>query len=149
MENNTRTVQTYNKMPLVEVPEAPHYIAHFMPPALNSHLLSHLDCIFGCSLDRWMRRKLPSKKPRLLQTDVVGAPGSSVAWRPTTDINARKHPQKKVPIAANAGQNESPHSFIRWTLPMQANRTLDRKVRLSVISLHSLSCRCSGFTHMT
>ena len=108
-----------------------------------------LNCVFGRSLDRRMRRKLPSKKPRLLQTDVVGVPGSSVALRPTTDIDAGKRPRKKVPTAENAGRNESPHSLIRWTSSTQANRTLDRKVGLSVISLHSLSRRCSGSTHMT
>jgi hypothetical protein len=80
-----------------------------------------------------MRRKLPSKKPWLLQTDVVGAPGSSVALRPTTDINAGKCPWKKVLRGANAGRNESPHSLIRRTSLMQANRTLDQKVGLSVI----------------
>ena len=42
MENNVRTVQSYKKTPLVEVPEAPHYITHFLPPASNSLLLSHL-----------------------------------------------------------------------------------------------------------
>ena len=42
MENNFRTVRTYKKMPLVEVLEASHYIARFLPPALNSILLSHL-----------------------------------------------------------------------------------------------------------
>ena len=43
MENNVRTVQTYKKTPLVVVLEAPHYITHFLPPASNSPLLSHLD----------------------------------------------------------------------------------------------------------
>ncbi|KIJ93159.1 hypothetical protein K443DRAFT_13069 [Laccaria amethystina LaAM-08-1] len=42
MESNVRTVQTYKKTPLVEVPEAPDYIACFLPPASNSLLLSHL-----------------------------------------------------------------------------------------------------------
>ncbi|EDR00804.1 uncharacterized protein LACBIDRAFT_312994 [Laccaria bicolor S238N-H82] len=41
MENNVTTVQTYKKMPLVEVPEAPHYITRFLPPTSNSLLLSH------------------------------------------------------------------------------------------------------------
>ncbi|KIJ96688.1 hypothetical protein K443DRAFT_10433 [Laccaria amethystina LaAM-08-1] len=41
MENNIRTVRTYKKTPLVEVPEAPDYIAHLLPPASNSLLLSH------------------------------------------------------------------------------------------------------------
>ena len=108
-----------------------------------------LNCVFWCSLDHRMRRKLPSKKPRLLQTDIVGAPGSSVALRPTTDIDAGKRPRKKVPTAENAGRNESPHSLIRWTSSTQTNRTLDRKVGLSIISLHSLLRRCSRSTHMT
>ena len=43
MENNVRTVRTYKKTPLVVVPEAPHYIARFLPPASNSLLLSRLD----------------------------------------------------------------------------------------------------------
>jgi hypothetical protein len=30
MENNVRTVRIYKKTPLVEVPEAPHYIAQGM-----------------------------------------------------------------------------------------------------------------------
>ena len=101
------------------------------------------------ALDCRMRSKLPSKKFRLLQTDIVGAPGSSVTLRPTTDINAGKRPQKKVLTAANAGRNESPHSLIRWTSSTQTNRTLDRKVGLSIISLHSLLRRCSRSTHMT
>jgi hypothetical protein len=41
MENNVTTVRTYKKMPLVEVPEAPHYITRFLPPTSNSLLLSH------------------------------------------------------------------------------------------------------------
>jgi len=41
MENNVRTVRTYKRTPLVEVPEAPHYITRFLPPASNSLLLSH------------------------------------------------------------------------------------------------------------
>ena len=208
MENNVRTVQSYQKTPLVEVLEASHYIRHFLPPASNSLLLSHLGelwkltstepllpllgsrfnelcCPYGSSsqprliqapqdeaqsscrnlirwsnclrtlaltllvLDRRMRRKLPSKKFRLLQTDIVGAPSSSVTLRPTTDIDAGKHPRKKVLTAANAGRNESPHSLIRWTSSTQTNRTLDQQVGLSIISLHSLLRRCSGSTHMT
>ena len=43
MENNVRTVQSYKKTPLVEVPEAPQHITRFLPPASNSLLLSHLD----------------------------------------------------------------------------------------------------------
>ena len=108
-----------------------------------------LNCVFGRLLDHRMRRKLPSKKPRLLQTDIVGAPGSSVALRPTTDIDAGKRPWKKVPMAENAGWNESQNLLIKWTSSTQANRMLARKVRFLVISLHSLSRRCSRSTHMT
>ena len=59
--------------------------------------------------------KLPSKKPRLLQTETVGDPGSSVAVRPTIDIEEGKRPHRKVPMVQKTKQKARPHSLIRWT----------------------------------
>ena len=59
-------------------------------------------CVFGHSFDFWMSVKLPSKKPRLLQTETVGNPGSRVAVRPTIEIKVGKHPRRKVPIVPKA-----------------------------------------------
>jgi len=105
--------------------------------------------VFGCSLDLLMNLKLPSKKPKLLQTEIVDEPGSRVAVRPTTDIEAGNRPCKKAPIVVNAVRNERPQTLIKWTLSMHPNKTLDWKIRLSVISLHSLSRKCSGSTQIT
>ena len=92
---------------------------------------------------------MPSKKPRLLQTETVGDPGSSVAVRPTIDIEEGNHPRRKVPMVPKARRKARPHSLIRWTLSTDANKMFSRKIEYSVISLHSLSCRCSGSTQMT
>ena len=48
-----------------------------------------------------------------------------------------------------AVQNERPQTLVKWTLSMHPNKTLDRKVGLSVISLHSLLHKCSGSTQIT
>ena len=86
---------------------------------------------------------------RGLQTEIVDEPGSRVAVRPTTDMEAGNRPRKKVPIVVKAGRNERPQTLIKWTSSMHPNKTLDRKVGLSVISLHSLSRKCSGSTQIT
>jgi len=108
-----------------------------------------VNCVFGCSFDLWISVKLPSKKPRLLQTETVGNPGLSIAVSPTIDIKVGNHPCRKVPMVPNTRQNARPHSLIRWTLLMHTNKMFAQKVGYSVISLHSLSCRCSGSTQMT
>jgi len=108
-----------------------------------------VNCVFGRSLDFLISLKLPSKKPRLLQTDSVGKPGSRVAVRPIMEIDDGKRPRKKVPIRVKAGRKERPQELIRWTSSTHANKTLHRKVGLSVISRHSLSRRCSGSTQTT
>jgi len=96
-----------------------------------------------------MNLKPPSKKPRLLQTEAVAGPGSRVAERPTTETDAGNRPRKKVPMAANAVRKERPQTLIKWTSSMHPNKILARKMGLSVISLHSLSRKCSGSTHIT
>ena len=106
-------------------------------------------CVFGCSFDFWISVKLPSKKPRLLQTETVGNPGLRVAVRLTIKIKVGKRPHRKVPIVPKAKQNASPHSLIRWTSSMHANKIFARKVRCSKTSLHSLLRRCSGSTQTT
>ena len=108
-----------------------------------------VNCIFGCSLDFLISLKLPLKKPRLLQTDSVGKPGSRVAVRPIMEINNGKQPHKKVPMRVKAGQKERPQELIRWTSSMHTNKTLLQKVGLSMNSCHSLSQKCSGSTQTT
>src|SRR6266568_969191 len=98
-----------------------------------------VNCVFGHSFDLLISLKLPSKKPRLLQTETVGGPGSRVADRPTTDIDEGKRPRRKVPMRLNVGRNEIPQVLMRWTSSTHAKSTLLRKVGPSVISLHSLS----------
>jgi len=49
-----------------------------------------------------MNLKLPSKKPKLLQTEITDEPGSRVAVRPTTDIEVGNRPCKKALIVMNA-----------------------------------------------
>ena len=105
--------------------------------------------VFGHSLDLLRNFKLLSKKPKLLQTEIVDEPGLRVAVRPTTDMEAGNQPHKKVPIVVKAVRNERPQKLIKWTLSMHPNKMLDRKVGLSVISLHSLSHKCSGSTQIT
>ena len=97
-----------------------------------------VNCVFGRSFDLRMSVKLPSKKPRLLQTETVGDPGSSVAVRPTIDIEEGKRPRRKVPMVPKARRNARPHSLIRWTSSTDANKMLARKIEYSAISLHSL-----------
>ena len=108
-----------------------------------------VNCVFGRSFDLRMSVKLPSKKPRLFQTETVGNPGSSVAVRPTIDNDKGKHPRRKAPTVPKARRNARPHSSIRWTSSMEANKMFARNVEYSVISLHSLSCRCLGSTQTT
>jgi len=108
-----------------------------------------VNCIFGCSFDLQISVKLPSKKPRLLQTETVGNPGSSFVVSPTIDTEVGNHPCRKVPMVPNAKRNARPHSLIRWTLLMHANKMFAQKVGYSMISLHSLSRRCSESTEMT
>lgn len=107
-----------------------------------------MNCVFGRSFDLRMSVKLPLKKPRLLQTETVGDPGSSVAVRPTVDIEG-KHPRRKVPMVPKARQNARPYSLIRWTSSTETNKMFAQKIGYPVIFLHSLSCKCSGSTQMT
>jgi hypothetical protein len=83
------------------------------------------------------------------ETETVGDPGSSVAVSPTIDIEEGKRPRRKVPIVPKARRKARPHSLIKWTSSTDANKMFARKIEYSVISLHSLSCRCSGSTQMT
>ena len=89
------------------------------------------------------------EETRLSQTEIVGGPGSSVAVRPTIDTEAGKHPRRKVPTVPKARRKSRPHSLIRWTSSTHANKMFARKVEYSVISLHSLSRKCSGSTQTT
>jgi hypothetical protein len=115
--------------------------------AAHRPLYGHGRTLYG---DLLINSKLPSEKPRLLQTETVDGPGSRIAERLTTHMEAGNRPRKKVPMAVNAVRNERPHTLIKWTTSLtHANKTLDRKMGLSVISLHSLSRKSSGSTHIT
>ena len=105
--------------------------------------------VFGRSLDLLINLKLPLKKSKILQTEIVDGPGLSVAVRLTIDIETGNRPRKKAPIVANAVQNERPQKLIKWTSLMHPSNTLDWKVGLSVIALHSLLHKCSGSTQIT
>ena len=69
--------------------------------------------------------------------------------RPIIETEGGNCPRRKVPMVPNAERNARPHSLIRWTSSTHTNKMVARKVGYSVISLHSLSCRCSGSTQMT
>jgi len=55
-----------------------------------------------------MNVKFPSKKSRLLQTETVGDPGSSVAVRPTIDIKVGKCPHRNVPMFPKVKEMQDP-----------------------------------------
>jgi len=117
-----------------------HRLQDLPNPTSVMHLSHHLSLPLKIS----MRILLYS-----LGQQILSPIGSSVAVRPTMDIEEGKCPRRKVPMVPKARWNARPHSLIRWTSSTDVNKMLAPKIKYSAISHHSLSCRCSGSTQMT
>jgi len=117
-----------------------HYLQDLPNPLSVMHLSHHLSLPLKISMCILLY---------LLGQQILSPIGSSIAVRPTIDIEEGKHPCRKVPIVPKARRNARPHLLIRWTSSTDVNKMLAQKIEDSAIYHHSLSCRCSGSTQMT
>ena len=77
-----------------------------------------------------IRPKLPSKKPKLLQTETVGGLGSRVAVRPMTDMEAGNQPRKKAPMVVNAVWTRNERPDVDQVDLVDAPKQVHRKCRI-------------------